>query len=63
MERGTISILSKFGVDDKSLALIQQTLTNTYYHVKFLDKLSKMFEIKIGLRHKNKNSTSTLVQL
>lgn len=36
-----------------SLALIQQTLTDTYSRVKFLSELSEMFETKMGLRQED----------
>ena len=51
IDRNTlIKVMEEFGIDDKSIKLIQQTLTNTRSQVKFLGEWSEPFEIVTGVR-------------
>lgn len=45
-----INIITEFGLDNKTTEIIKATLTNTTSKVKFMGELSKVFEIKSGVR-------------
>lgn len=45
-----LQILQEFGLDNKTRAIIQQTLSNTTSKVKFRGEISHAFEIKTGVR-------------
>lgn len=45
-----LNVLEEYGVDEKTISLIRQTLSGTDLKVKFAEILSKAFKIRTGLR-------------